>query len=202
MRRFRQALPLIALAAVAGCIIPAPNWKDTLSAMARADLPVMGWDQRPEASVWTLATLTAVAEEDAVLAGQVPGDIAAFCPAHPDAPLQDRRAFWAGLLSAVAEYESGWNPAASGGGGRYVGLMQISPRSAAHHGCAATRAEALQDGAANLACAVTIAAAQVGRDGLIAGTGSQGLARDWGPLKREAKRAAIAEWTAAQDYCG
>ena len=44
------------------------------------NLPVMGWDARPEASAWTAATLAAVARYDSVLAGTVPGDIKAWCP--------------------------------------------------------------------------------------------------------------------------
>lgn len=193
---------LLCGALLAGCVAQPMGWTAALVALAGANLPVMAWDERPEAAEWTYATLSALAKHDEVLATQVPGDVAEFCPGYPKASLRERRAFWAGLLSALAKHESGLNPEARGAGGRYVGLMQLSPKTASYHGCAATTGEALQDGAANLACAVTIAAAQVGRDGLIAGKGNRGLARDWGPLKRTGKRAAIAEWTAAQDYCG
>ena len=143
----------------------------------------------------------AVAGQDEVLAGAVPSDIAAWCPGYSQASLHERRAFWVGMLSALARYESRWNPAAAGGGGRWVGLMQISPQTARTHGCTATTAAALKDGAANLACAVRIVAAQVGRDGAVAGKGNRGLGRDWMPLRTTAKRAEMAGWTGAQSYC-
>ncbi|MES2667193.1 MAG: lytic transglycosylase domain-containing protein [Pseudomonadota bacterium] len=160
-------------------------------------LPAMRWDHRPEAAGWTTSTLLAVAARDDVLANRVPGDIAAWCPAYPKAPLQDRRAFWVGLLSAVAKYESSWNPRASGGGGRYVGLMQISPATASQYDCGG----GLKDGSANLACAVRIVAAQVGRDGVVAGRGNRGIGRDWGPFRSASKRAEMSAWTSKQSYC-
>lgn len=163
--------------------------------------PTMGWDGRPEAAVWTATTIAAVARNDGALAGKVPGDIAAWCPGYANADLAERRAFWAGLLSALAKYESGWNPRAAGGGGRYIGLLQISPRTAAGYGCEATSSAALKDGAANLACGVRIMARQVGQDGQVAGNGRRGLGRDWGPFKVASKRASMAGWTAGQSYC-
>ena len=110
-------------------------------------------------------------------------------------------AFWTGLLSAVAKYESTWNENASGGGGRWIGLMQISPRSAANYGCDATSVGALKDGEANLECAVEIMSTQVAKDGLVAGGGNRGIGRDWAPLRSGEKRAAMAAWTRAQPYC-
>lgn len=163
--------------------------------------PAMGWDARPEAAVWTASTIAAVARNDGVLAAAVPGDIAAFCPGYEKASLADRRAFWAGLLSALARYESSWNPNAAGGGGRYVGLLQISPQTARGYGCEARSAAGLKDGAANLACGVRIIARQVGQDGVVAGKGRRGLGRDWGPFNVTSKRAAMAGWTARQSYC-
>ncbi len=163
--------------------------------------PVMRWDHRPEAATWTSATMTAVATEDARLAGQVPGDIAAWCPGYADAGIEDRRAFWVGLMSALAKHESTWNPRASGGGGRYIGLLQISPNTANNYNCIAQSAGALKDGNANLACATKIIATQVGRDGVVAGKGNRGVGRDWGPFRKASKRADMAAWTRTQAYC-
>ncbi len=161
----------------------------------------MRWDHRPEASEWTHRSLTAIAARDDVLASQVPDDIAGYCPGYAKASVEDRRAFWSGLLSAVAKYESGWNPAASGGGGRYIGIMQISPKSAANRGCTARSASTLKNGGANLECAVDMVAAQVGNDGVVAGSGNRGVGRDWMPLRKASARAEIAKWTSAQSYC-
>lgn len=161
----------------------------------------MGWDARPEAAKWTASTLAAVARYDSVLAGAVPGDIKAWCPGYAKNGLAERRAFWAGLLSALAKPESGWNPRASGGGGRYIGLLQISPQTARANGCAATSAAALKDGAANLACGAAIMARQLRQDGVVAGNGGIGLGRDWGPFNKASAREGMAGWTAKQSYC-
>ncbi|MBC7476723.1 MAG: transglycosylase SLT domain-containing protein [Pseudorhodobacter sp.] len=172
-----------------------------LVAYVPGSLPAMRWDARPEAADWTAQTLAVVAAHDAELASTVPADIATFCPHYPKATLNERRAFWVGLLSATAKHESGFNPKAAGGGGRYVGLMQISPRTASHSQCRAHSAGDLRDGAANLACAVQIAAPNVAQDGVVAGNGNHGIGRDWGPFQNKAARAEIAKWTAKQSYC-
>lgn len=185
-----------ALLAVAGCVPQSAG--DALSLLAP---PPMRWDHRPEAPHWTTAALVAVAEQDEVLAKKVPGDIAAWCPGYEKATLNERRAFWVGLMSALAKHESTWNPKAAGGGGRWIGLLQIAPGTARSHDCDATSAGALKDGAANLVCAVDIFAEDVARDGLVAGGGGQGLGRDWAPFRKGSKRADMAAWTASQPYC-
>ena len=191
-----QIFVLGLLSACAGVAIP-----DLAAYLPGGAAPVMRWDDRPEAAVWTTRALTAVAARDADLAAPVPGDIATFCPGYAGAPMGNRRAFWVGLMSATAKHESSFNPKASGGGGRYIGLMQISPGTARLAGCEARTSAALKDGAANLECAVRILAPHVAEDGMIAGKGNRGVARDWGPLARQSKRAEIAAWTAAQPYC-
>ena len=197
----RMGLCCVSLLVLSACVTPnLPDLTDVTNLLSPVP-PVMGWDHREEAPLWTASTLAVVQTHDAQLAAAVPGDIAQWCPGYETAPLPDRRAFWSGLLSAVAKYESTWNPAASGGGGKYIGLMQISPATAENYDCDATSSAALKDGAANLACAVKIAAAQVGRDAMVAGDGNRGVARDWGPMKSASKRAAMAEWTSAQTYC-
>ena len=165
------------------------------------DLPAMRWDHRPEARAWTGAALAAVAARDSQLASRVPADIATWCPGYESASLADRRAFWVGLMSAVAKYESSWNPKAAGGKGKYIGLMQISTQTARSAGCSAQSAGALKDGSANLACGVRIFASDVARDGVVAGGGKRGIGRDWMPFRKAAKRADMAAWTSAQPYC-
>lgn len=164
-------------------------------------LPVTQWDHRPEAEVWTETALEAVAEKDPVFAEQVPQDIEDWCPAYETASIDDRRAFWVGLLSATAKHESTWNPQASGGGGKWIGLMQIDPRSARYYECDATSPDALKDGAANLDCAVDILAVQVEKDNLVAGEGNRGIGRDWAPFRSAEKRQDMSEWTRSAPYC-
>lgn len=164
-----------------------------------APLPPMRWDGRHNSEAWTKATLAALDAEGAVLMSRVPSDVMEFCPAYADQSPENRRAFWAGLLSALARHESSHDPKASGAGGRYLGLMQISPRTARGYGCSG----ALLDPRANMACAVRIAARQVARDNAIAraGGGWRGVARDWMPMRSSAKRTEIANWTRRQSYC-
>jgi hypothetical protein len=164
-------------------------------------MPEMRWDTRPEADLWTSQAMVAVARHDGELAGRVPGDIALFCPEYARATLNDRRAFWVGLMSATAKHESSFNPRASGGGGRYIGLMQIAPATARIAGCDARSSAALKDGGENLECAVRIMAPHVAADGMVAGSGNRGIARDWGPFSSASKRREIAAWTSQQDYC-
>ncbi len=188
-------LPLLALA-VACSPIPEPE-----AAMATpAALPVMAWDHRPERSEWTDATLAALKSHGAPLLSEVPKDINTWCPGYEDATEEERAAFWAGMLSALAKHESTWNPKAVGGGGKWFGLVQIAPATARGYGCAAGDGSALKNGSANLACAVRIAASTVRRDGVVA-AGMKGLAADWGPFHSSRKRSEMAKWTSSQSYC-
>jgi Transglycosylase SLT domain len=163
--------------------------------------PPMQWDHKAEGPVWTGRTLVAVAEEDAKLAEFVPADISTWCPGYADANLAERRAFWVGLLSALAKHESTWNPGASGGGGQWIGLTQIAPSTARQYGCEARTTSELKDGAANLACAVEIMAENVANDGMVAGNGTRGIGRDWAPLRSSTKRADMIAWVSQQSYC-
>ena len=173
--------------------------------VGRADfLPAMRWDHRPEAQQWTSATLAALRLQGDALTETVPADVKTFCPNYAEATAPERRAFWAGLFSALAKHESTWNPAAKGGGGKWIGLMQIAPQTAQAYDCDLPSGAGLTDGSANLACAVKIAAVQVGKDGAIVSDGSggwRGIARDWAPMRNEGKRDDIAAWTSQQSYC-
>lgn len=162
--------------------------------------PVMRWDHRPEATNWTTTAFAALDTHAAVLPTIVPGDIAQWCPAYPDAPEPDREAFWVGLMSALARHESTWNPEAVGGGGRWFGLVQISPATARHYGCQASSGQALLNGSANISCAMRIWATTVARDGVVAASRG-GVAADWGPFVQASKREEMRAWISAQPYC-
>ncbi len=188
-------IPAMCLAFLAACeVTPVPE------EILPTAMPVMGWDHRPEADHWTEATLAALLEADAPLVNVVPHDITDWCPGYVAAGADERAAFWAGLFSALARFESTWNPQAVGGGGQWFGLVQISPRTARSYGCDAASGDALQDGAANLSCAVQIAERTVARDGVVA-AGGGGLAADWGPFANAGKRAQMASWVSSQSYC-
>lgn len=166
-------------------------------------LPRTQWDHHAKGELWTRAALVALRTHGKALEQTVPQDIATWCPAYPDAAPEQRRAFWVGMLSALAKYESRWKPRAVGGGDLWYGLFQILPSTARGYGCIATSGAALQVGAANLSCAVRIMAETVPRDRAIAIKDGRwrGVAADWGPMRSAQKRDAMATWTRGQSYC-
>jgi len=173
----------------------------TMNAGAEIDeTPAARWDHRPAGEEWTRTTLNAISTKGQGLTRTTPADIDTFCPAYRRASAEDRQAFWMGLFSAIAKHESTWNPAARGAGGRYRGMMQISPATARSYGC---NPAALYDATENLTCTVRIASRQVERTGVVVGGPGDwgGVAADWGPLRNAKKRADIASWTRKQDYC-
>ena len=169
---------------------PLPEMSSTMG-FAGA-LPATRWDHRPEADEWTQSMLDALKTDGAVLLSSIPQDIETYCPGYEDASTDERAAFWVGMFSAIAKYESTWNPAAKGGGGRYLGLLQISPATARYVGC---DSNGLLDGATNLDCAVRIAANRAPSSAVA------GLTTDWGPMHDRSKRAEVAAWTSVQSYC-
>lgn len=160
----------------------------------------MRWDAVPEAEGWTEATVVALENHGTSLVSTVPADIATWCPGYETADENGRKAFWTGLLSALAKHESTWNEQAVGGGGAWYGLVQIAPATARAYGCAAGTGEALKVGEANLSCAVRIMNTTVPRDGVVA-EGMRGVAADWGPFHSQSKRDDMLRWMRAQPYC-
>lgn len=197
------ALAALMLAACQSTVMPAVEDKPSAAeapAMPLASRPPMRWGERSGSDDWTRATLAALDREGVAILSKVPGDIENYCPNYPELGQTGRKAFWAGLLSALAKHESTYNPQASGGGGRWLGLMQIAPATWNNYGCDGT----ITNGADNMACAVRIMSRQVARDNAVARDGSggwRGVARDWAPMRSAAKRADIAAWTSSQNYC-
>ncbi len=191
LKMLSRLLPLVLVAACAAPVVLTPP---------EPVMPVMRWDFRSEGDDWTAATLAALKTTGTPLLSEVPRDIMEWCPGYVTADANGRAAFWSGVLSALAKHESTWNPAASGGGGQWIGLTQIAPATARAYGCNAKTTAALKDGSANLQCAVRIAARTVPRDGYVA-SGREGLAADWAPFLNAAKRADMVNWTRRQSYC-
>lgn len=189
-----RAAVCVAIGLTAAACVKTPEVEDV------APLPVMAWDHKPEAAEWTESALAALKAQGAPLLSEYPEDISEWCPGYLKANEEGRAAFWVGIMSALAKHESTWNPAASGGGGAWIGLTQIDPRTAKGYECDAQTADELKDGSANLSCAIRIAAVTVPRDGLVA-TGRKGLAADWGPFVNDTKRADMVAWTREQSYC-
>ena len=163
-------------------------------------LPATRWDHRPEAEIWTRASIEMLEGEAAVLTEVVPEDVDHWCPGYAEGSEAERAAFWVGFVSALARYESTWEPGAVGGGGRWFGLMQISPATARYRGCEATSGAELTDGAANLRCALRIMSETVPRDGVVS-QGGRGVGADWGPMRQAHVTADIRDWLHQQSYC-
>lgn len=162
--------------------------------------PVLAWDGHPEDSNWTQAAIAALRGPGAALVDVTPRDIASWCPGYAQAGEGQRRAFWAGLISVLAYHESTHRAAAVGGGGRWFGLVQISPATARGRGCRAQTGDALLDGVSNLTCGLRIMGATVARDGVIA-QGMRGVAADWGPFHSTRKRESMRSWLRDQPFC-
>lgn len=198
-------LPFAAVALLAACqstLDPQTESKAEVAAeqMQLAAQPPMRWGDRSGSDAWTKATLAALDREGVTFLSNVPHDIDSFCPNYAELTATGRKAFWAGLLSAVAKHESTYNPKASGGGGKWLGLMQIAPATWRNYDCNGN----ITNGADNMSCAVRIMSRQVGRDNAVvhgANGGWRGVARDWAPLRSSKKRADIAAWTSSQSYC-
>lgn len=168
-------------------------------------VPPLHWDElrpgmeAPARPGWGPALFRAVLAQEGLL-DVVPEDIEAWCPAYAEAGPDQRAAFWSGLVSALSWYESTHRPDAVGGGGRWFGLVQISPATARYRGCAVGTGEALMNGAANLRCAVRIMAQNVERDGVVS-RGMRGVAAEWGPFHSSQRREGMRAWVSEQAYC-
>jgi hypothetical protein len=166
-------------------------------------IPDARWDFRGDSASWTRAALSALRTHGSRMQDTGPRDIANWCPAYEDNPPVLRRAFWLGMMLALAKHESTYRPTAVGGPNLWYGLLQIYPDTARRYGCRATTGEALKDPEDNLSCAVRIMNVTVPRDNAIAVRDSRwrGVAADWWPMTNRGKIAKMPAWTRRQDYC-
>ncbi|SHI61163.1 transglycosylase SLT domain-containing protein [Wenxinia saemankumensis] len=162
-------------------------------------LPAAQWNDESRGPLWTRVMMSALEGHGAEVPATIPADIATWCPGYEQASLRDRRAFWTGLMSGIAYYESRFQPEVVGAG-LYHGLLQIYPSTADAVDCRADSGSELQSGTANLSCAVRIMSVVVPDHDVVA-AGGRGIANQWGPMSHGWVRDEIAEWTRSQDYC-
>ncbi|MEJ6398460.1 transglycosylase SLT domain-containing protein [Yoonia sp. 208BN28-4] len=169
----------------------------------QAFLPRTRWAFQPNSAVWTRAAMSAIGGHGDGLDSLVPRDIDRWCPSYQDNPPHLRRAFWVGMMSALAKHESTYNPRAVGGGNLWFGLLQIYPDTARRYGCRARTGDALKNPVENLSCAARIMNVTVARDNAIAVFDRRwrGVAADWGPMSNRNKIPEMANWTRQQSYC-
>lgn len=166
-------------------------------------LPRTRWEHKSGNAVWTRAAMSAVGYHGDGLDSVVPSDIDTWCPAYAQNSPELRRAFWVGMMSALAKHESTYNPNAVGGPNLWYGLLQIYPDTARRYGCRARTGEALKNPVENLSCAARIMNVTVARDNAIAVYNGRwrGVAADWGPMSNRNKIPEMANWTRQQSYC-
>ena len=172
--------------------------------LARATfLPRTRWEHKPGSDLWTRSAMVAVSAFGDGLDSLEPRDIDAWCPAYRQNPSELRRAFWVGMMSALAKHESTYNPNAVGGPDLWYGLLQIYPPTARGYGCRARTGEALKNPTENLSCAARIMNVTVARDNAIAIFNGKwrGVAADWGPMSNRRKIPEMSAWTRSQSYC-
>lgn len=185
------------------------------------------WNERPQGVEWSTITGRAIDEVGTGLLETIPEDIAAYCPNYETLDTTGRREFWIGLISAMARFESGFDPSVSFDeyehcpgeacrrsmttqDGRHVisrGLLQLSQESANNYsrfGCRVPIAEeeTLHNPAVNLRCTVAILNRWVTRDGLISSMQNHGGARYWSVLRPSSPRLArIQAYTSQTQQC-
>jgi Transglycosylase SLT domain len=203
---------LVALAGCGGTGEPAGP-AGSPAAGGRDALSVADWDQVPQGTAWTALLETALEEKGADLLAAEPSDVAEFCPGFAALASKGRQAFYVGLISRMARFESNFNPNTNftesfpDSQGRPVvsrGLLQLSIESAnAYPGCTLENPEQLHDPATNLDCGVVILNRLVSRDQAIGRRVDgrwRGGAAYWSVL-RPPRRAEVSAFTADLEVC-
>lgn len=143
---------------------------------------------------WNDITVKALNEYGKELLKAVPADAEKYCPKFKSV---DKVQFYLGLISQLAKFESGFNPAetyqedftdAKGSPVVSRGLLQISIESGRGYGCPLAAPTELHTPETNLECGVRILNRWIPKDGLLQGgsAGSwKGAARYWSPFRKE-----------------
>lgn len=159
---------------------------------------------------WKDATLKALEELGPNLLNKVPADAEKFYPGFSRLDHEGRKAFWLMFISSLIQYESNYDPATTyqesfkdNAGANVIsrGLLQISVESGngSYYRCGVTTTS-LHDPVTNLRCGVKIMNYWMGRDGVITSKSGDtwlGIARYWGPMRKDEKVSAIALKTRA-----
>jgi hypothetical protein len=156
----------------------------TALAVAPAPAPAHGpaaWSDVPGSEAWTAAAVAAVSANLQALERAADKD--SFCPGYDTAPAERRVTCWVRLISAIARYESGFDPKNSyqeASGNYSVGLLQLSTGECDN----AETLELLQDPVQNLICGTRRMAALIARDGYVTSPDNvHGAAAYWSVLR-------------------
>jgi hypothetical protein len=198
---------------------PAPDPTPNPGPTPTPDLLPQGWTPAwnntrfPERNEWTEHTYKQTQNISVTGLMSDLKDAKDFCPAWSNLDLNDRRGFLTVLLSAMAKYESNFDPNSkfeegfNDNSGKPVisrGLLQLSVESSNSYDCKVT-ASSLHDPTTNLTCGLRIISRWMVRDKYVGSTVSgshMGGARYWSVLRGSSgSRPKIREYMRAQAKC-
>lgn len=159
-------------------------------------LYVAAWDGKAQGKLWTQIVSAALDElgKDMLLM-EAPLDASKYCPGFAKAKYEGRKQCFIGLISSMAFYESGFDPAQTytegfnDAQGKKVisrGLLQMSIESARSYKCEAKTAQDLHDPKIGLRCGVIVLNRWIYKDKYI-GSKKLGGARYWSVLRDTSK---------------
>ena len=163
---------------------------------------------------WQNHVEEAIERYGAALLSVTPRDIEEWCPSFAEQDKEERKAFWAYLMSSLMKYESNYDPSVTylepfrdANGKRVVsrGLLQLSKESSNGYGCGIVDPQELHNPKTNLVCAVRIMNRWIERDKAIQFKTSankwHGLARYWSPFRNVQKRRVMQSQIRNSSYC-
>jgi hypothetical protein len=140
------------------------------------------WSHLASGNSWTAATMREVSANLSNF--ERASDKESYCPGYSQASVLQRETCWVRLVSAIAQFESGFdtrNKFREASGAYSVGLLQLSTGECA----GAESIAALQDPIRNLQCGTRKLAALIARDGYVTSPdNAHGGAAYWSTLRR------------------
>ncbi len=174
---------------------PAPSPTPTPTPPPTSSVKPLWESQNANGKEWTTHVFNQLDSIGSNLLDIDPTDASEFCPRYSQFATSQKKEFWSYLLSAMAKYESSFNPnttyreAFKDAKGNQVisrGLLQLSIESSQAYGCGIKDPLELHDPYVNLSCGIRILNRWMGRDERIAGKVDgawRGGARYWSVLR-------------------
>ncbi|XGC79809.1 hypothetical protein ACES2L_10755 [Bdellovibrio bacteriovorus] len=194
----KTQLLFTAAAALIGCADGSTNLSgpSTSESLNHTSSVAPLWErEHQDGKEWTTHVLRQLDVVGKDLLDVVPSDAATWCPNYTNLNQNERKDFWAYLLSQMTRYESGFAPEkfytesfADSAGKKVIsrGLLQLSIESGNAYGCGFRTTKDVHDPEQNLSCGIRILNRWIERDGRIGGNnGNQwrGGARYWSVLR-------------------
>lgn len=168
----------------------------------------------PNRREWTNFVYAELDRLGADLLDVIPSDSEIFCPNYSNLNYEQRKQYWAFLLSAMSFFESSFNPVITNplrveASNPKVarGLLQLSSESVNYYDCQIQTPTELHDPYRNLSCGIRVLNQLVGQDGRIAGKVGEkwkGGARYWSVLRDRSGKDSyknISKWSSSLTIC-